>query len=240
MLKAAIRNNSVIIGETAVPFIVAPTGTMANNGAITLGTALATTYSNAFIMLPAGAIAAGVPAAASWLFVQMSSTTAGTVFNNTYTSGVPVIPTAPTPFVTTGPGAYTGVTTAQNGVTYVVPGNLMGPNGTLYYEASYQYPNTAGAKTASVAYGGVAIFTRGETTSVSGAIAKKLQNRGVANSQISSDPGGQPGVVLAAVASPTVTAIDTTANQNFIFVLQLATATDFLVMERLFVAVFPG
>src|SRR6185369_17004034 len=46
-----------------IPIIIAPTGTMANNGAVTLGTALGTTYANCYLVVPAGAIAAGVPAA---------------------------------------------------------------------------------------------------------------------------------------------------------------------------------
>src|SRR5437667_3823845 len=65
------------LAAAAIKMVVAPTGTMANNGAITLGTALPSTYANCYLLLPAGAIAAG--SAAGWYFAQMSSTTAGVV-----------------------------------------------------------------------------------------------------------------------------------------------------------------
>src|SRR5690349_20306203 len=64
-----------VLAQCGIPFIKASSGTMGNNGALSGLTALPTTYAKAFIWLPAGAIAAGVPAAATWYYVQMSSTT---------------------------------------------------------------------------------------------------------------------------------------------------------------------
>lgn len=58
-------NVPYVFSRTGIPFIVAPTGTMGNNGAVTMGTALPTTYSGgAWIWYPAGAVAAGTPASA--------------------------------------------------------------------------------------------------------------------------------------------------------------------------------
>ena len=94
--------------QANVPVFVPSSGIMANNGAITLTTALDTTYANCYLYLPANAIEAG--SAAGLYFAQMSSTTVGTVYNNTYTSGKHAIPSSPTAFVTTGPGAYTQTT----------------------------------------------------------------------------------------------------------------------------------
>lgn len=86
-----------ILAQCNVPIGIAPTGTMAANGAITLGTALNTTYSGGlWLYLPAGAAYAGSLAGFYW--TVMSSTTLGTVYNNTYTPGTdPVdIPASPT------------------------------------------------------------------------------------------------------------------------------------------------
>jgi hypothetical protein len=229
-----------LIFQWAIPVINAPTGTMANNGAITLGTALSTTYANCYLLLPAGAIATGVPAAAAILFCQMSSATVGTVFNNTYTSGVPTIPGAPVAFATTGPGAYTGVTGANNGPSISIPGNSFGPNGSMYYEATWQYNNSAGTKALTVTFGGSTIFNQSGTTSVCCAIKKNLQNRGITNAQVSSDTGGQPGTGVGEAGVPTLTLVDTTANQNLIVVFNQNTATDFTVLDRFFVNIFPG
>ena len=224
--------------QWAVPVINAPTGTMANNGAITLGTALATTYANCYLLLPAGAIATGVPAAAAILFCQMSSATVGTGFNNVYTTGVPTIPGAPVAFVTTGPGAYTGVTGAANGPTIVIPGNSLGPNGSMYYETTWQYNNSAGTKALTVTFGGSTIFNQNGTTSLCTSVKKNLQNRGVTNAQVSSDTGGQPGTGVGQAAIATLTTIDTTVNQNLIVVFNQNTATDFTVLDRFFVSIF--
>lgn len=159
MLKGTVGLSSFVLSKSTLPFIIAPTGTMANNGAITLGTAAPTIYSNAFIFLPAGAIAAGVPAAAAWLFCQMSSTTVGVVFNNTYTSGLPTIPSSPTAFVTTGPGAYTGVTSAVQGPTITIPGGLLGINGILRSYVLWSTTNNVNVKTGTLSIGGTSFLS---------------------------------------------------------------------------------
>lgn len=130
---------------SAIPFIIAPTGSMANNGAITLGTALPNTYANAYVYLPANAIAAG--SIAGWYFTQFSSSTVGTVTNNPYTSGtLPSIPQAIVPFSTTGPGAYTGSTSSQIGPSFPLDPNTIGPNGVLRMTHFWTIPNNANNK----------------------------------------------------------------------------------------------
>lgn len=225
------------IGATAIPFIIVPTGSMANNGAITLGTALAAIYPSSYVFLPAAAISAG--SAAGWYYCAFSSTTVGQVFNNTYTSGMPAIPASPTAFATTGPGAYTGVTTQQNMVQISVPGNTLGPNGTLRYQANWSALNNADAKTVGVAYGSGALFSTGLASLGFGAIKKSFQNRGVTNSQVSDAGSGGFGSGTGA-AAPVYTAVDSTAAQLLSFTGLLATATDYVVLESVLVEVLSG
>src|ERR1700693_852831 len=93
--------------QNAIPMILPSSGTIGNNGALSALTALPTIYANAYLYFPAGAIVAG--SLAGLYYCIMSSTTAGTIYNNTYdtTLGVmPTIPANPVPFVTPGPGAY--------------------------------------------------------------------------------------------------------------------------------------
>src|SRR5690242_937018 len=135
------------LSHSAIPFISAPTGTMANNGAVTFGTALPIAYSGgAWIYYPAGAVAAGVPAAASWLWTVMSSTTVGTVYNSTYTSGAVALGTT-TAFVTTGPGAFVGDTAEEFGPQITLPANSLGANGSFWiWKKGTATPNNANGK----------------------------------------------------------------------------------------------
>src|ERR1043165_8686523 len=114
------------LSTSGIPFIKASSGTMGNNCAISAMTALPRTFSGgAYLWLPAGAIAAGVPAAASWYWFVASSTTAGTCYNSTYTSGTPTAGTL-TAFSTTGPGAFTGSASAMPGPSLTGPASTLG------------------------------------------------------------------------------------------------------------------
>lgn len=223
------------IVASAIPFVIAPTGTMANNGAITLGTALPTTYANCYLYLPASAIFAG--STAGWYYTQMSSTTAGTVFNNTYTTGIPTIPGG-TAFVTTGPGAYTGVITQQTMQSLPVAGNLLGPNGVLVYEVTWTYPNNANTKTLGVGFGST-YYSFGQTTTNSVALKKSIRNRGVTNVQVADTGTGAAGSGSGA-SNPVYGSTDTSAQQFFNLTGQLAVATDFIVSEYIMIEAIPG
>jgi hypothetical protein len=112
-----------------VPIVFAPTGTMGNNGAATWGTALPNAYTGGFwVVLPAGAIAAGVPAAAAIYWAVGTDTTHATIYNSTYSSGIPVAGVA-TPFVTTGPGAFTGVTAQTTIFSATLAASALSANG---------------------------------------------------------------------------------------------------------------
>lgn len=225
------------LAASAIPFIWAPTGTMANNGAITLGTALSTTYANAYVLLPVSAIFAG--SAAGWYFAQFSSATLGTVFNNSYVSNAPSIPTSPVAFVTTGPGAYTGVTSAANGPQITVPAGVMGLNGVLRVALLGSCANSAGNKTFNV-FLGVGTFLNTIATTVASINSScVIYNRGAANSQVAFAPGNSSGFGTAAGVS-TYGGVNTAVNQTLSVGGTLAVATDFLVIEAFVAEVLPG
>lgn len=136
----------VIVSSSAIPVGIPSSGSIGNNGALTGLTAFPVTYSaGIYLYFPAGAIAAGSAAGKYW--TVMSSTTAGTIFNNTYTSGELTAPASNTAFVTTGPGAYvqdvTEITLRSS--TGVTP--LMGPTGQLRMSFLLNFPTSANAKT---------------------------------------------------------------------------------------------
>lgn len=139
-------NTQYVLLQSQIPFILPASGTMADNGAFTNGTALARTVSKCFMYFAANQIAAGV--AAGWYYTEGSSTTAFIVYNNTYTSGIPAFPAAKTAFAVTGAGATTGVTTEIVGPTMTLTGGRMGTRGRVDFEVAYTCTNNANAKTA--------------------------------------------------------------------------------------------
>lgn len=217
----------IILGEAAIPMISLSTGSIGNNGALTAITALPRTIANCYVFVPAGAIAAGVPAAATWYFAQFASTTAATIFNNIYTTGVPTIPASPTAFATTGPGAFVGNTT-EIGVLITVPANSMKLNGAVFAKCQFGHTNSAGAKAERIRFGGVAGTQEAgnsPTTTLSGIATATITNCGVQNSQIG-DGVFYNNNAVAAVNGSTASAITTTADTTVAFTVQPASAVD--------------
>ena len=231
-------DSQTVLLVSGVPFIKASSGTMGNNGAVSAMTALPKTYSSgAWLYLPAGAVAAGVPSSASWLWFVASSTTAGTVYNSTYTSG-PVSVGVTTAFVTTGPGAFTGSTATINGPTITIPAGLMGRNGRLEIIEGVAYNNTAGNKITGLSFGGSTTSVT-ETTGVSGQMTFNVTNRGLTNVQT------QTRTSINAAAATSVTSladftVDTTANVTLNLTLNTAAATDHDILENYRAIVYPA
>lgn len=138
---------------------------MANNGAYTSGTALPTTYQNAYCYFAANQIFSG--SAAGWYFTQFTSSTVGTVYNNTYSGGQPGIPQTLVPFASTGPGSITGDTTLQNGPQITVDPGTLGPNGFIRVTHLWAMNNSANNKTLQVLFNGTPVYNQSLTTNAS-------------------------------------------------------------------------
>lgn len=218
------------LAQWGTPVFIAPTGTMGNNGAITLGTAMDRTYSEGmWLYLPAGAVAAGVPAAAAFRWTVCSTTTACTVYNDgTYDgSGIPSDGTA-TPYVTTGPGAYAGVTAATVSLTVTVPANTLGATGAMFADWGVNHNGAAGNKTYEVLYsttGGTNYGWVGSTQG-NGTVARTV----IRNKTTGTQSGGTTilyngGAVASGIKFG---ASDTTASTTIVFRLTNATATNWM------------
>lgn len=232
-------NATVKLGQSTLPFVVLPSGSFGNNGAYTtVNAAQATAYPNAYCSVPAGAIATGVPAAQTWYYCTFSTTQAATLFNNTYTSGTPTIPGSPTAFATTGPGAFTQ-TTGSNIAAYTlsIPGNTIGLNGGIKVIIGKSNNNNANNKTIGVTYGAFTVVSAATTTATGGAGFAGFFNRGVANVQFSP---ATTTLVWNMSGTPGYGAVDSTAAQNLVINLQLATATDALVLESAVIKLLPS
>lgn len=224
-------NGMVSLLSTAVPMILPSSGSIGNNGALTGITALPTTYASCYMYFPVNAIAAGV--AAGLYYVVMSSTTAGTIYNNTYTSGTPTIPAAPTAFATTGPGAYTQTTGAElTLLSLTVQGGVMGLSGSLFYQVTTAYPSNTNTKTtrtkfASVAYSSFAINSAGATTKYDNTIT----NVGSASLQMSQGSSLVQNNSSTAISYQTA---NTAVDQSLIVTGQLGVATDYIIIAQVY------
>lgn len=138
-----------ILAQSAIPFVLPSSGTFTGGtGALSAITALPATYSGGcFMYFPAGA---GLPQGAGWYWTIMSSTTAGTVYNNVYSSGDPKVASPGSGVagtaITSGAASYTQTTSTVYGPSHTLPGGALGKNGMLYLDHSWQTVNNANAK----------------------------------------------------------------------------------------------
>lgn len=224
------------LGGSHIPFVVLASGSFGNNGAYTTSNAaVLTAYPNAYCSVPAGAIATSTPAAQAWYYCVFSSTTAATLYNNTYSTGTPTIPGSPTAFATTGPGAFTQSTGQITAYQLSIAGNTIGAQGALRITTEWTNNNSANSKTFKIAFGGSSLNTAANTTNQAYYSVMYMANVGATNSQISSFLLPQ-----ATSGAPTRTSIDTTSAQTLQLVLQLATATDNICLEASTVELIPS
>jgi len=215
-----------VVLSSAIPVGIGSSGTVAANGALTLTTALTIVYPNIFLFFPAGAVYANSPA--GFYLCQMTSTTLGTIFNNLYTTGPATVPAVLNSIVAAGPGAYTQILTAQAALSFTLPGGIIGNNGSLTYDAQWSYANNGNTKTFAITWPGGNIFGSTATTTASLLVSRSIYNRGP-SSQVTGGngqlgPGAAAGTVQQFSADTSVGVLTTVT-------VQLAVATDFIVLE---------
>lgn len=134
------------------PVVLAPSGSVAANGALTLGTTLTQTFSGGcWMYFPSGAVYAGSAAGLYW--VVMSSGTAGIIYD-TINNGYINRPSTVTPIAAAGPGAFTGVTgSAIDLCKFDVPDGLVIPGDSVRLAFSVLHTNSANNKSYSVKAG---------------------------------------------------------------------------------------
>ncbi len=132
---------SQTVMSVGIPFVIPP-GDGGANGLLFSGTAGAFTLSAAILAnawnllkgawcyMPASFGGSAYPA--GWYWAVFSSDTAGTLYVNTYSSGVPVRPASPTNFPVNLSGRLNQTTSEITGPAgFLVPGGALGPNGTI-------------------------------------------------------------------------------------------------------------
>ena len=226
---------STTVATVTLTGTLSGTGPFANaNIWLTASTPLPTTYPAAYVYMPANAISAG--SGAGWYYAVMTSSTVGTLYNNTYTSGTPTIPGSPTAFSTTGPGAYTQSTSNIAGPSVTVPANSLGLNGSLEFFLLLSSSTTANSRRGGYDFGGSAVFDMlmNATSELYDVNIGSVRNNGVANSQVGArqSSGDDAGDATKSFASPlTRTSVNTAADQTCAMRLSISVATDWVVAE---------
>ena len=219
-----------------VPFVILPgdgaaagmffTGTA---GAFTLSAAILTSAWNllkgCWCYFPANFGGKTYPA--GWYWTVFSSDTAGIVYNNVYTSGIPTRPASPTAFVDNLSGWLTQTTSEVTGPTgFTLRGGSMGPSGSL---KSYLrlLGNTTGAKTFRDYIGSTVIGYTAPTTFPDVEQIISCRNQGVETLQTNSRAAASTGVGVAGatVSGTEYTSVDTSVDQNLSISLQLSANT---------------
>ena len=229
-----------VLGESGIPVIVANTGTIATNGTVTLGTALPTTYANAFVYFPASAVSGD--STGGIYYVAFSSTTVGVVYAGKYgvANGVgsvaftPVVPSGTLTAVTGSNSSFTGNTNETTLINVTVPAGSLGNNGQIVVTANWACNNSAGTKTGTVYLGGTAVGSASAyTTSTGGSSLNSIRNRGVLNAQSSQLIGG------AATGASVYTAIDTSVDKSITITGDTSAATDHMILEGYTIQMLP-
>ena len=217
-----------ILAKSAIPFIGIATPTSCSaGGAMVLATALPVAYANAYIWLPANAAATTI--AAGWYYATFSTTGAGTLYLNTYTSGTPTIPT--NPIACTTASAWVGDTGEEFGPTITIPANVMGANGAVRTTYTLSSTNNANSKTPRIRFsgnGGTSIVSLAMVSVGLAAGTLLISNRGVTGVQQTQITGV---TFVNNVAGNTQTAVDTTIASTIVVSIQRVVATDNLVVE---------
>lgn len=211
----------VVLFQSSIPMALPPSGTIAANGALTLGTALDNVYPSIYMYFPAGAWTGST---AGMYYVAMSSTTVGQVYTNQYVSGVPTIPTSPTA-VSTGAGAYTQTTSTYLTVlSYAMPANLMGTIGRFSADIFCTNNSSAGVKAVQAA---LPFTTNGynNTTGTSLGGTSFAQNTGVTNRQFVQWNSNT-------TIAPIFVSVNTSSQITVSSALWISTATDWLILQN--------
>jgi hypothetical protein len=220
----SVGGGNITLFRAGIPVLLPSSGTIGNNGALSGLTAFPATYNGGcYLYFPANAIAAG--SAAGLYYTVMSSTTAGTIYNNAYTSGSPLPPANPIAFATTGPGSYTQTTASDiTLLSYTIPGGLLNANGEIISRHWRSLISNANTKQPKLLLASTAFMQSSNTTNGFSTVQYSLKNMNSESKQIGQSGGQGDG---SSSSSMVYGAIDTSANFTLSLTMQMATATDY-------------
>ena len=243
---------SSTILSIGVPFALLPGDGAANGlfftgsaGAFTLSAAILTNAWNVlkgvWCYLPANFGGSAYPA--GWYWAVFSSDTAGVIYTDTYSSGIPRRPAQPTAFPVDLSGWLTQVTSEVTGPTgFLVPGGAMGNNGILKTYLRGLGNATAGKIFRLYLGANLVTYVGSVTSSPDFEFLLSSANQGVANRQINSRPSVPTGVgtVGGTFSVAESSSADTSMDQIYSISLQISTTAACAILMHADVTVTHG
>lgn len=231
-----LMRESFYVLPVAQPFLIAPTGTMGANGALVLGAALPRTIRQAWVYFPAGAVFAG--SSVGWYYTEFANTTTGTVFANTYTTGLPDFPSAGVAVSDPGPGAYAGVVGSVAGPSITIPGGMLSTGSRVRQAWSIEPNTTAGTKSMRSTVAGTVVTTLSVTSSGLRAWVEYVL-RDAAGLTMDFQNAGSSSTGLGTVALNNPTPYNPAVDVAFAPTLQSTLATDVVVLNYWTLEILP-
>lgn len=221
------------IAAIGTPFVILPgdgaavgmffTGTA---GAFTLSAAILTNAWNAlkgcWCYLPANFGGKTYPA--GWYWAVFSSDTAGILYNNRYSSGIPTRPSTLTPFADNLAGRLTQTTSEITGPTgFNLVGGSMGPSGVIKSHIRTM-GGASGTKTFRQYLDSTVLVFSAPTTNPNGEQLILTANQGSESLQVNSAPLDNSGVGrnTNAFSATNYSAVDTSADRTLSYSLQIS------------------
>lgn len=234
-----------ILLASGIPVGRPPSGTVGANGALTLDVALNFPYyGGIYLHFPANAVYSGSVAGFYW--TVMSSTTAGTIYNEVLGSAFPTeIPSAPAAVASASVGAYVPSTSQLSVGTVVIPGGLMGPNGSFRISSCWSQTSSAANKTHSFYFGDESTSIEIESVTDRKQIATEVfyANRGSESRQVSITLVGYNGSWGAIGGTTAERTVNTTIDSTLWAKVQVNNGTpanEFLILEGITIQVNPS
>lgn len=233
------------------PFGIAPSGSTigANGAAFTAGTAFIETYGptggipydGIWLYFPAAAI--DTASLAGFYWVVMTSTTAGTIYQERIAAGSSTLNTksaTATPFTTNAGSTNAGTTSQILGLLVNLAADYLGANGTFEIEQSLRSNASAGSKSFQPKFGG-SNFGSGAASTTTSSVVDAVTRGYNANNKTR-----QRGVVKTTTGTPSLTLAPANGSVNTVNAttigldLKLATATDWIVCHYCAIKIWPA
>lgn len=131
--------------------------------------------------------------------------------------------------------SHTGDTAETQLASLTLPGGAMGPNGILRVTTLWNYTNSANSKTLRVRLGGLsgpAFQANVVTASNIGVMQRTIQNRNSQASQVGFNAANATSYTTVGSGTSVATgSVDTSADQNIVITVQLASAGETVTLE---------
>lgn len=233
-----LHDGPISIIQGCVPIGIPSSGSVGANGALTLTTAFSSVLSPVYLFFPGGAVFSG--SAAGFYYVEMSSTSIGTIYNNRYTAGKCDVPSVLTPIVAAGPGAYVQDTAAYKTSVNADITGLLGKNGDCTFRGNFINNNSGLNKIVITSFGVTTVSTLVASTATNSMIPTHwISNLNDVAKQSVSPVAISGGNFQVANSSGSIATNDTNTLANARYLIKTSDVNDWMLLTNTVLMVTP-